>query len=392
MALLHDVTVVALEQAVAAPLASRHLADWGAQVIKIERPGSGDFARSYDHTVRGLSSHFVWLNRCKQSLTLDVKTGQGKNILYRLLETADVFIQNLAPGAVARLGLQNTLLRARFPKLIICNVSGYGKDGPYQDKKAYDLLVQAEAGLLSVTGSEDVPAKAGISVADIAAGMYAFSGILAALLRRCKNGQGGVVDVSLFDALAEWMSYPAYFAAFSGQAPARTGAAHATIYPYGPITAADGRTVLIGLQNEREWAQFCRTVLRREELIPDLRFATNHDRSKNRTELGAIMRDALAGVDSDQLVQRLDQAGIAYGRMNTMQEFWDHPQLSARRRWTEVDSPAGLLPALLPPVNMDGETPRAGAIPDVGEHTDVILRSIGYSSEDIASLHAQRIV
>lgn len=392
MALLNDVTVIALEQAVAAPMASRHLADWGARVIKVERPGSGDFARRYDQTVHGLSSHFVWLNRSKQSLTLDVKTDQGKAILHRLLETADVFIQNLAPGATERLGLGPVDLRTRYPALIVCNVSGYGNEGPYQNKKAYDLLVQAEAGLLSVTGTEDAPAKAGISVADIAAGMYAFSGILAALLRRVKTGAGSAVDVSLFDALAEWMSYPAYFTAYGGRAPTRTGAAHATIYPYGPVTAADGRTVMIGLQNEREWVEFCRNVLQRDDLITDVRFSNNHGRNENRDQLAEIMNGVLGAIDSDQLVRRLDKAGIAYGRMNTMQDFCNHPQLSERGRWIEVDSPVGPLQALLPPINMDDEVVQISAIPDVGEHTDAILSSIGYTREDITSLRAQGTV
>ncbi len=392
MALLEDITVVALEQAVAAPLASRHLADWGARVIKIERPGSGDFARNYDKTVKGLSSHFVWLNRSKLSLTLDVKKPKGKEILRRLLAGADVFIQNLAPGAVDRLGFGSNALRESYPRLIVCNLSGYGDDGPYRDKKAYDLLVQAEAGLLSITGTEDTPSKAGISIADIAAGMYAYSGILAALLRRSKTGQGTIVDVSLFDALAEWMSYPAYYTGYGGVAPARTGAHHATIAPYGPVTVAGGKTVVIGLQNEREWVEFCRTVLLRPELIGDERFKGNQARNKNRAVLDKIMHSELGAVSLDEMIDRLETARIAYGRMNTVQEFFDHVQLAARNRWIQVDTPAGPISVMLPPVNMAGETIKVSPIPDVGEHSVQILESLGYSSTDINHLNKNRVI
>ncbi len=383
MALLEDITVVALEQAVAAPLASRHLADWGARVIKIERPGSGDFARNYDKTVKGLSSHFVWLNRSKLSLTLDVKKPKGKEILRRLLADADVFIQNLAPGAVDRLGFGSDALQKSHPRLIICNLSGYGNDGPYRDKKAYDLLVQAEAGLLSITGTEDTPSKAGISIADIAAGMYAYSGILAALLRRSKTGQGTIVDVSLFDALAEWMSYPAYYTGYGGVAPARTGAHHATIAPYGPIMIAGGKSVVIGLQNEREWVEFCRTVLLRPDLIDDERFKGNQARNKNRAMLDKIMHVEFGAVSLDEMIHRLEQARIAYGRMNTMQEFFEHVQLAARNRWVEIDSPAGPINVLKPPVSVSGEDVRMGSVPNVGEQSAEILRSLGYEQENI---------
>jgi itaconate CoA-transferase len=392
MALLEDITVVALEQAVAAPLASRHLADWGARVIKIERPGSGDFARNYDKTVKGLSSHFVWLNRSKLSLTLDVKKPKGKEILRRLLADADVFIQNLAPGAVDRLGFGSNALRESYPRLIVCNLSGYGDDGPYRDKKSYDLLVQAEAGLLSITGTEDTPSKAGISIADIAAGMYAYSGILAALLRRSKTGEGTIVDVSLFDAMAEWMSYPAYFTAYGGAAPARTGAHHATIAPYGPVTVAGGKTVVIGLQNEREWVEFCRTVLLRPELIGDERFKGNQARNRNRAVLDKIMHSELGAISLDEMIDRLETARIAYGRMNTMQEFFDHVQLAARNRWIQVDTPAGPISVMLPPVNMAGETIKVSPIPDVGEHSVQILESLGYSSTDINHLNKNRVI
>ncbi len=392
MALLEDITVVALEQAVAAPLASRHLADWGARVIKIERPGSGDFARNYDKTVKGLSSHFVWLNRSKLSLTLDVKKPKGKEILRRLLAGADAFIQNLAPGAVDRLGFGSNALRESYPRLIVCNLSGYGDDGPYRDKKAYDLLVQAEAGLLSITGTEDTPSKAGISIADIAAGMYAYSGILAALLRRSKTGQGTIVDVSLFDALAEWMSYPAYYTGYGGVAPARTGAHHATIAPYGPVTVAGGKTVVIGLQNEREWVEFCRTVLLRPELIDDERFKGNQARNKNRAMLDKIMHVEFGAVSLDEMIDRLDKARIAYGRMNTMQEFFDHVQLAARNRWTEVGTPVGPISMILPPVSMAGETTEVSPIPEVGEHSVQILRSLGYNISEINLLNKYSVV
>jgi itaconate CoA-transferase len=386
MALLGDITVVALEQAVAAPLASRHLADWGAKVIKIERPGVGDFARGYDQTVKGLSSHFVWLNRSKQSLTLDVKKPEGKEILKRLLTDADVFIQNLAPGAVERLGFGSDTLREKYPKLIVCNISGYGNDGPYRDKKAYDLLVQAETGLLSITGTKETPSKAGISIADIAAGMYAYSGILAALLRRAQTGQGAVVDVSLFDALAEWMSYPLYFAGYGGEAPARTGAQHATIAPYGPVTVAEGKSVVIGLQNEREWEAFCREVLKQPDLIIDERFKGNHARNHNRMILDEIIHVELGDISLDEMIRRLEVARIAYGRMNTMHGVFKHEQLAERDRWTGVNSPAGTVNVLRPPVSLEGEKSQMGSIPDVGEHAPELLQSLGFGIGEIEIL------
>jgi itaconate CoA-transferase len=386
---LAGITIIALEQAVAAPFATRQLADLGARVIKVERPGVGDFARSYDTTVQGLCSHFVWLNRSKESLTLDLKHPEAAPILHKLLEGADVFIQNLAPGATERLGLDNEALVNRYPRLIICNISGYGSSGPYREKKAYDLLVQAEAGLLSVTGTPEAPAKVGISAADISAGMYAFSGILTALYQRERTGQGATLEVSMLEALGEWMNYPAYFTAYGGTPPPRTGASHATIVPYGPFRAGDEKLVLLGVQNEREWARFCEIVLEQPALAADPRFAGNAKRVANREALHALIDAAFSRLTAEQIVARLERAQIANARINTMQEFWEHPQLEARQRWREVDSPAGPLRALLPPVTMRGSEPRMDPIPAVGEHSEQILRSLGYTNAQIGQLRAE---
>lgn len=383
---LDGITVVSLEQAVAAPFASRQLADLGARVIKVERPPLGDFARRYDETVHGLSSHFVWLNRSKESITLDLGHESARVVLRRLLTEADVFIQNLAPGAAARLGFGADALRAEHPRLIVCEISGYGATGPYRDKKAYDLLVQCEAGLVSVTGTSDEPAKAGISVADIAAGMYAYSGILAALYQRTQTGVGTTLEVSLFEALGEWMSYPAYYAAYGGTPPPRTGTSHATIAPYGPFAAGDGHQVNLGIQNEREWVAFCEVVLQRPELARDERFATNSARVAHRSLLHDEINAVFATLTIDEVSERLDQAGIANARMNTMIEFWNHPQLAARDRWREVESPVGRLRALRPPVTMEGVEPRMDPIPAVGQQTEAILRELGYSDERITQL------
>ena len=389
---LQGITVIAVEQAVAAPFASRQMADLGARVIKIERPGVGDFARSYDTTVNGLASHFVWTNRSKESLTLDLKRPEAADVLTRLVARADVFMHNLAPGAVGRLGFGSDTLRQRYRRLITCDISGYGSAGPYRDKKAYDLLVQSEAGLVSITGTGDTPSKVGISIADIAAGMYAFSGVLAALLRRQQTGEGSAVEVSMFDALAEWMGYPAYFTEYGGTAPVRSGARHASIAPYGPFLAGDGQPVYLGLQNEREWARFCADVLQRPELTNDERFASNSARVAHQEALDDAITQAFSGLSAADAVARLDAAGIANARMNSMREFLDHPQLAARDRWRTVSSPAGPLRALVPPISLDGSEPVMGSIPALGEHTDAILGELGYDAATIASWRRTGIV
>ena len=385
-------TVVALEQAVAAPFATRQLADLGARVIKVERPKVGDFARGYDETVKGLSSHFVWLNRSKESLTLDLKQPEAKDVLNRLLEKADVLIQNLAPGAAGRLGFGSEALRERHPRLIVCDVSGYGSSGPYRDKKAYDLLLQCETGLVSITGTPDTPSKVGVSIADIACGMYAYTGILTALYVRARTGEGVAFEVSLFEALGEWMGFPAYFTAYGGKQPPRTGASHAAIAPYGPFEAGDGKIVFLGLQNEREWARFCATVLERPEVATDPRFDSNSNRVANVEELRAIIEGVFQSSTADSIVEQLDAAQIANARLNTVQEFVDHPQLAARDRWREVGSPVGPLRALIPPVTMQGAESPMGPVPDVGEHTDAILAELGYDGDTLATLRGSGAV
>jgi len=373
---LHGVTVVTCEQAVAAPLATRHLADLGARVIKIERPGSGDFARGYDETVHGMSSHFVWLNRSKESIALDLKAPADIATVFRLLERADVFVQNFAPGAAERLGLGAAALRARFPRLVTCSISGYGSSGPYRDAKAYDLLIQSEAGLVSVTGTADAPAKSGIPAADIGAGMYAFSGILAALYERERTGEGTDLEVSLFDALVEWMGYPLYYADYGGTPPARAGTDHAAIAPYGTFAAGDGTEVVLAIQNEREWAQFCAHVLERPELAGDARFDTGARRVANRPALHAEIDAVFDRLTGEQVTRRLQAARVAHARRRELAEVLDHPQLAARDRWTEVDSPVGPLRAVLPPITLPGRRPRMDRIPALGEHTDTILREL----------------
>ncbi len=389
---LDGITVVSLEHAIAAPFCTRQLADLGARVIKVERPGVGDFARAYDTRVKGLASHFVWTNRSKESLTLDLKHPGALAVLKELLATADVLVQNLAPGAAARMGLGYDALRTVHPKLIVCDISGYGDDGPYRDKKAYDLLIQSEAGFLSVTGTPESPAKAGNSVADIAAGMYAYTSILSALLLRGKTGEGSHIDVSMLESLAEWMSYPMYYAFDGAPPPPRTAASHASIYPYGPFEAGDGGTVMLGLQKEREWKGFCERVLRNAALATDPRFDSNAHRNENREALKGIILGEFRALTTAQVVERLDEAQIANARMNDMAGLWAHPQLAARGRWQDVGSPAGDVPALLPPGRINRFDYRMDPIPAVGQHTDAILRELGQGDDAIAALRGAQAI
>ena len=374
---LDHITVVSLEQAIAAPLCTRHLADLGARVIKIERPGSGDFARDYDQRARGQASHFVWVNRSKESMALDIKQPTHLAALRALIARSDVLVQNLAPGATARLGLDAATLRAAQPALIVCDISGYGQDGPYRDRKAYDLLIQGEAGLISVTGTPQTPSKTGNSIADIAAGMYAYSAILAAIIQRGKTGEGSHIDVSMLESLVEWMGYPLYYSLDGAPPPVRAGASHAAIQPYGPYQTGDGGAVILGVQNQREWLRFCEVVLGQPQLAADPRFDSVAHRSENRRALEDVILKAFAGLSSEQVTQRLDQAQIANSRMNTMAEVWDHPQLRARARWTEIDSIGGTLPAPLPPAKHSSFDYQMGAVPRVGQHTQAILDELG---------------
>jgi len=385
---LDGITVVSLEHAIAAPFCTRQLADLGARVIKVERPGGGDFARAYDTRVKGESSHFVWTNRSKESLTLDLKQPQALAVLSELLTQADVLVQNLAPGAAARMGLSFETLASRHPRLIVCDISGYGEDGPYRDKKAYDLLIQSEAGFLSVTGTPESPSKAGISVADIAAGMYAYSNILSALLLRGRTGTGSHIDVSMLEALGEWMSFPMYYAFDGAPPPPRTAAAHASIYPYGPFQAGDGGTVMLGLQNEREWKLFCELVLKNAALAVDPRFDANARRNENRDALRALILAEFQPLTTAEVMARLDEAQIANARMNDMAGLQAHPQLAARQRWASVGSPGGDIPALLPPGRNSAYDYRMEAVPRVGEHTEAILQQLGRDTDAIASLRA----
>ena len=389
---LDGITVVALEHAIAAPFCTRQLAEMGARVIKIERPQVGDFARGYDSRVKGLASHFVWTNRSKESLTLDLKHQQAQEILMRLLSQSDVLVQNLAPGAAARLGLSYDKLSAQYPRLIVCDISGYGEDGPFRDKKAYDLLIQSESGFLSVTGTPEQPAKAGCSIADIAAGMYAYTHILAALMHRQSTQRGASIDVSMLESMVEWMGYPLYYAFEGAAPPPRAAAVHATIYPYGPFQAGDGQSVMLGLQNEREWESFCKEVLFRPELMQDARFSNNSARATHRDTLGAIIDQVFSSLTAAEVVSRLESAQIANARVNEMKDVWDHTQLRARGRWTSVQTPVGEIPALLPPGKSSAFDPSIRAIPELGQHTDTLLAELGYSESEISELRASGVV
>lgn len=379
---LEGVTVVSLEHAIAAPFCTRQLADLGARVIKIERPGDGDFARNYDTRVRGLASHFVWANRSKESLALDLKNKHHFKVLKALLAKADVLVQNLAPGASQRLGLSFEALKDEIPGLIVCDISGYGSNGPYRDKKAYDLLVQSEAGMLSVTGTKNEPAKVGISIADIAAGTYAHQNILAALLRRGKTGKGSHIDISMLESMAEWMSFPLYYAFEGAPGPNRAGAAHAAIYPYGPFTTGEGGTVMMGVQNEREWTKLCTQVLENTELATDERFVNNTLRVQNRDALTEVICKAFSTLTPEKVLERLDKAGIANAKVNDMQGVWDHPQLRARERWVDIDTPAGKVPALLPPGAAGKGSVKMGAVPGLGEHNKAIFAELGFEDDE----------
>ncbi len=389
---LEGITVVALEHVIAGPFCTRQLAELGARVIKIERPGAGDPARAYDNRVKGLSSHFVWTNRSKESLTLDLKQEEARNIVRKLLENADVLVQNLAPGAAARMGFSYEALHDRYPRLIVCDISGYGADGPYRDKKAYDLLIQSESGLLSVTGTPDIPSKAGCSIVDIASGMYAYTNILAALIQRGKTGEGCRIDISMLESMAEWMSFPLYYAYDGASAPPRAGAAHATIYPYGPFPVGDGNVVMLGLQNEREWAIFCDQVLEQPQLKTDARFSAGPRRSSARKELYEIIVEVFSHLTLAQVVMRLDEAQIGSAAMNDMRQVWEHAQLAARQRWAEVDTPNGKILAMRPPGMPENFNARMDPVPAVGEHTEAILAEIGYRAPDIARLRAAQAI
>ena len=387
---LKGITVVSLEHAIAAPFATRQLADLGARVIKVERPNGGDFARKYDERAKGMSSHFVWTNRSKESLTLDLKDPEALATLKLLIsQEADVLVQNLAPGAAKRMGLSYEDLSKSKPGIIVCDISGYGSDGPYANKKAYDLLIQSEAGFLSTTGTQDQVAKAGISIADISAGMYAYTNILAALMHRQQTGQGQCIDISMMESLSEWMSYPLYYAMDGAEPPARAGASHASIYPYGPFEAGDAKVVMLGLQNEREWLVFCEKVLLNEQLARDERFNTNTKRSEARETLKALILQVFSSMTAAQVSERLEEAGIANAQVNAMAEVWSHEQLAHRNRWALIETPVGKMPALIPPGSWSQGPPRMDPVPEVGEHTDSILRKLGKTNLQIDQMRAR---
>ena len=389
---LEGITVLSFEHAIAAPFCTRQLADLGARVIKVERPGVGDFARNYDERVRGMASHFVWTNRSKESLTLDLKDEAAQDVLEKLLPQVDVLVQNLAPGAAARLGMSFEALHEKYPQLIVCDISGYGEGGPYEKKKAYDLLIQSESGFVSVTGSKDEMAKAGCSIADIAAGMYAYTNILSALLLRGKTGKGSRIDVSMLESMVEWMNFPLYYSFEGQEPPVRAGAAHAVIYPYGPFPTGGGQTIMLGLQNEREWKVFCEQVLGKPELAADERFANNTLRTANRDALKQIIVDTFAGMSKDQVIELLETAKIANASVNDMKGVWEHEQLKSRNRWREMDSPVGKLPTLLPPGVNNAYEYRIDAVPGLGEHSEKILGELGYDAQTIAGWREQGVV
>ncbi len=389
---LAGITVLALEHAIAAPLCTRQLAELGARVIKVERRGSGDFARHYDSRVKGQSSHFIWTNRCKQSLTLDLKHGDAKKILDRLLPHCDVLVQNLAPSAAARMGLSFENLHSQFKKLIVCNISGYGSTGPYKDKKAYDLLVQAEAGFLSITGTEQEQVKSGISIADIAAGMQAQAAILAALIQRSSTGLGSNIEISMLEAMVEWMGFPLYYAYDGAEPPPRSGADHASIYPYGAFTTQDGKVIMVGLQNEREWKVFCKTILHDVELIADARFASNDLRSTNRAQLKEIIQTRIIKFSATQLAAELDSAQIAFAHVNDMESVWKHPQLRALQRIVTIETPNGAVQSFLPPGNNSSYSAALGAVPKLGEHTRQILAELQFSADEVEDFYQRGVV
>ena len=388
---LQGMLVVTLEHAIAAPFCTRQLADLGARVIKVERPGEGDFARAYDTRAKGSASHFVWCNRGKESLTLNLKHAASRAVLQELVERADVLVQNLAPGAAARMGLDHASLAPRNPKLVVCDISGYGDGGPFTEKKAYDLLIQSESGFVSVTGTPEQPSKAGLSIADIAAGMYAYSSVLAALLERGRSGRGKRLEISMLEAMSEWMGFPLYYTLDGQPPPPRAGASHAAIYPYGPFACGDGRKVVLAVQHDREWATFCDKVLHRPELAGQ--YKGNAKRLAERETLREVIEQVCAGLTGEQLVERLEDAQIAYGRLNEMADLWQHAQLRARARWTEIGTPGGPVPALYPPHHVAGEAPPPmGSVPALGAHTDAILAELGRSADEIARLRAERAV
>lgn len=389
---LEGIKIISLEQAVAVPFASRQLADLGARVIKIERPETGDFARNYDQTVKGMSSHFVWINRSKESLTLNMKADSGKSIFKDLLKDADVVLQNLAPGAMNRLGFSNEELHKINDKLIICNISGYGSNGSYVNKKAYDLLIQCEAGFLSITGTEETPSKAGISVADIAAGMYAYSGILSSIIKRARTGKGEVLDISMLEALGEWMGFPMYYSLYGDKEPKRTGSHHATIYPYGPFQTAGEETIFFAIQNEREWVNFCENILHNPDLAVDSRYCNNSKRVENKESLQREIEDVLSTKSLHEVMNELEENKIANAQLKNIKQFANHTQLRERKRWIDVETPVGRIKSLLPPAANSKEDIKVSPIPEIGEHTNQILTELGMDQDTIKQLKDSQVI